>query len=116
MAKGQIRRLAAPNTTRTSNCRLSGIVLLCPGMKSLLSKFGFGSAVEEPQQLVHEDGPNLTGAELAVAYFSGRSGGDFYESIRVSPTRILFGLLDLAGKRDDSGPILEAAQACFRSA
>lgn len=85
-------------------------------MKSLLSRLGFGSAVAEPTQLVHQTSPDLNGAELAVAYFSGRAGGDFYEFTRVSPNRLLFGLLDLAGKRDDSRPILTAAQACFRAA
>jgi serine phosphatase RsbU (regulator of sigma subunit) len=85
-------------------------------MKRLLSRLGFGSAVEEPPQLVNATGPDLSGAELAVAYFSGRAGGDFYEAIRVSDHRLLFGLLDLAGKRDTSRPILAAAQACFRAA
>ncbi len=84
-------------------------------MKRLLSRLGFGSAVEEPPQLVHATSPDLTGAELAVAYFSGRAGGDFYELVRVSPHRFLFGLLDLAGKRDNSRPVLTAAQSCFRA-
>ena len=83
-------------------------------MKRLLSRLGFGS-VAEPQELVHATSPDINGAELAVAYFSGRAGGDFYEFSRVSPNRLLFGLLDLAGKRDDSRPILAAAQTCFRS-
>ncbi len=85
-------------------------------MKSLLSRLGFGSAVAELPQLVHAPAPELNGAELAVAYFSGRAGGDFYEFARVSPHRLLFGLLDLAGKRNDSRPVLAAAQACFRTA
>src|SRR5437667_2075273 len=85
-------------------------------MKALLSRLGFGSSVAEPAQLVHETSTDLNGAELTVAYFSGRAGGDFYEFCRVSPHRLLFGLLDLAGKRDDSGHVLSAAQSCFRSA
>ena len=85
-------------------------------MKSLLSRLGFGSAIEEPPQLVYETGPDIHGAALAVAYFSGRAGGDFYEFARVSPHRLLFGLLDLAGKRDNGRPILAAAQSCFRAA
>jgi serine phosphatase RsbU (regulator of sigma subunit) len=84
-------------------------------MKSLLSRLGFASALEEPSQLVHATSPDVNGAELAVAYFSGRAGGDFYEFARVSPHRVLFGLMDLAGKRDDSRPILAAAQSCFRA-
>jgi sigma-B regulation protein RsbU (phosphoserine phosphatase) len=85
-------------------------------MKGLLSKLGFGSAVAEPHELVHEAGPDLNGAQLAVAHFSGRAGGDIYEFARVSPNRLLFGLMDVAGKRETSRPILSAAQACFRSA
>ncbi len=84
-------------------------------MKSLLSRLGIGSAVEEVPQLVETHSSDLNGAGLAVAYFSGRAGGDFYEFARVSPHRLLFGLMDLAGKRDDSRPILSAAQACFRA-
>ena len=42
-------------------------------MKSLLSRLGFGSAVAEPTQLVHESGPDINGAQLSVAYFSGQA-------------------------------------------
>jgi serine phosphatase RsbU (regulator of sigma subunit) len=84
-------------------------------MAGLLSKLGFGSTVEEAPEIVHGDSPALQGADLAVAYFSSRAGGDFHEFLRVSPQRFLFGLLDLAGKRDASGPVLQAAQACFRA-
>lgn len=83
-------------------------------MKGLLSKLGFG-AVAEPPQLVHAPAPELNGAELAVSYFSGRAGGDFYDFARVSPNRLLFGLLDLAGKRDDCRHVLDAAHSCFRA-
>lgn len=85
-------------------------------MKRLLSKFGLGTAVQEAPYLVETKSPDVNGAELAVAYFSGRNGGDFYDFVRVAPHRLLFGLLDVAGKRDDGRPILSAAQATFRSA
>src|SRR5258708_33563329 len=84
-------------------------------MAGLLSRLGFGSTVEEVPEIVHGDTPALQGADLAVAYFSSRAGGDLHDFLRVSPHRFLFGLLDVAGKRDTSGPVLEAAQACFRS-
>jgi serine phosphatase RsbU (regulator of sigma subunit) len=83
-------------------------------MAGLLSKLGFGSTVEKAPEIVQGDSPALQGADLAVAYFSSRAGGDFHEFLRVSPQRFLFGLLDLAGKRETSGPVLQAAQACFR--
>ncbi len=83
-------------------------------MKALLSKF-FSPTVEEAPQIVHTDTPALQGADMSVAYFSPQAGGDFHDFVRVSPTRFLFGMLDLAGKRESSGPVLEAAQACFRN-
>jgi serine phosphatase RsbU (regulator of sigma subunit) len=83
-------------------------------MNALLSKL-FSSAVEAPPQIVHTNTPPLQGAAMAVAYFSPQAGGDFHTFVRVSPTRFLFGLLDVAGKRENSGPILQAAQACFLS-
>ncbi len=84
-------------------------------MAGLLSRLGFGSTVEEVPEIVQGDTPALQGADLAVAYFSSRAGGDLHDFLRVSPHRFLFGLLDVAGKRETSAPVLEAAQACFRS-
>jgi len=85
-------------------------------MRALLSKLGLAPAAEPAPQLVHTADSELKGASLAVAYFSGRAGGDFYEFVRVSPHRVLFGLLDVAGKREQNRPVLAAAQQCFRSA
>jgi serine phosphatase RsbU (regulator of sigma subunit) len=84
-------------------------------MGSLLSKLGFGSAPEEIPEIIQGDTPSLQGADMAVAFFSSRAGGDLHEFLRVGPNRFLFGLLDVAGKRETSGPVLQAAQACFRS-
>ena len=84
-------------------------------MKALLSKLRFGSKVEEVLEIVHGEIPMLQGADMAVAYFSSRAGGDFHDFQRASPTRFLFGLLDVAGKREANAAVLQAAQACFRS-
>ena len=84
-------------------------------MKTLLSKLRFGSKVEEVPEIVQGETHALQGADLAVAYFSSRAGGDFHDFLRASPTRFLFGLLDVAGKRDANAGVLEAAQTCFRS-
>ncbi len=84
-------------------------------MATLLSKLRFGSTAEEVPQIVVGDSPSLQGADLSVAYFSSRAGGDLHDFLRVSPHRFLFGLLDVAGKRETSGPVLQAAQSCFRS-
>ena len=58
--------------------------------------------------------PPLRGAEIAAAFAGKRCAGDFFDTIRVSPCRILFGLLDVAGKRDQNQHILYAAQHEFR--
>lgn len=84
-------------------------------MKRLLSKLGFGATNAEAAEIVQGETPALQGADMAVAYFSSRAGGDLHEFLRVSPNRFIFGLLDVAGKRETSGPVLQAAQACFRS-
>jgi serine phosphatase RsbU (regulator of sigma subunit) len=84
-------------------------------MRALLSKFGFGSKVEEAPEILQAESLALRGADMAVAYFSSRAGGDFHDFLRVSPTRFLFGLLDVAGKRETNAAVLEAAKTCFRS-
>jgi len=84
-------------------------------MKALLSKLRFGSKVEEAPEIVHAESPTLQGAEMAVTYFSSRAGGDFHDFLRVSPTRFVFGLLDVAGRREANLAVLQAAQTCFRS-
>jgi sigma-B regulation protein RsbU (phosphoserine phosphatase) len=59
--------------------------------------------------------PQMQGAELAAATYGDRVAGDFYDAIRVSPERILFGLLDVAGRRETNRDILTAAQEVFRT-
>ena len=63
----------------------------------------------------HSEGPVLRRAEIAAVYHSQRVAGDFYEFLRVGPSRVLFGLFDLAGRREDTRTILIAAQTTFRS-
>lgn len=58
--------------------------------------------------------PVLRHGEIAAAFAGERVGGDFYDSIRVNPSRVLFGLLDVAGRRPDNQQILGRAQQIFR--
>jgi serine phosphatase RsbU (regulator of sigma subunit) len=58
--------------------------------------------------------PKIDGAEIAATTYGKRVAGDFYDSLRVSPERILFGLLDVAGRRENNQNILSAAQKVFR--
>jgi serine phosphatase RsbU (regulator of sigma subunit) len=63
----------------------------------------------------HSDVPLLRGAEIASVYYNQRVAGDFYEFLRVGPSRVLFGLFDLAGRRQDTREILISAQYTFRT-
>jgi serine phosphatase RsbU (regulator of sigma subunit) len=58
--------------------------------------------------------PHIDGAEIAAVTYGARVAGDFYDSLRVSSERILFGLLDVAGRRENNQPVLTAAQEIFR--
>jgi serine phosphatase RsbU (regulator of sigma subunit) len=64
---------------------------------------------------LHSDVPALRGAEVAAIYHGCRVAGDFYEFLRVGAGRALFGLFDIAGRREDTRKILIAAQQTFRS-
>jgi serine phosphatase RsbU (regulator of sigma subunit) len=81
-------------------------------MRSLFRQRAQESPGIEPLPAVF---PKIEGAELAAAVIGQRVGGDFYDSLRVSPERVLFGLLDVAGRREENRGILAAAQQTFRS-
>lgn len=59
--------------------------------------------------------PKLNGADIAAVTLGEHVAGDFYDSIRVTPERVLFGLLDVAGRRETNRDILTAAQDRFRT-
>jgi phosphoserine phosphatase RsbU/P len=59
--------------------------------------------------------PKIAGVDLAAVFVGNRVAGDFYDSIRASPERVLIGLLDVAGRRDENRHILTAAQQIFRT-
>ena len=59
--------------------------------------------------------PKIEGAEIAAVFVGERVAGDFYDSVRVGPERVLFGLLDVAGRRVDNLGILAAAREMFRN-
>jgi serine phosphatase RsbU (regulator of sigma subunit) len=58
--------------------------------------------------------PKIQGADIAAVFAGQRVAGDFYDSIRVSLERVLFGLLDVSGRRLDTRTVLTAAQEIFR--
>src|SRR6266705_43280 len=67
-----------------------------------------------PHDPIHCDVPTLRGAEVAALYYDQRRAGDFYEFLRVARSRMLFALLDMAGRRADTRDLLRAAQKTFR--
>jgi phosphoserine phosphatase RsbU/P len=80
-------------------------------MRSLFRQPAQESPAIEPLPAVF---PKIQGAELAAAVAGQRLAGDFYDSLRVSPERVLFGLFDVAGRREENRGILTAAQQTFR--
>jgi len=59
--------------------------------------------------------PTIQGADVAAVFLGKRVAGDFYDSIRANSERVLIGLLDVAGRREDNRKILVAAQEVFRN-
>ncbi|MGA6987979.1 MAG: SpoIIE family protein phosphatase [Terriglobales bacterium] len=64
---------------------------------------------------LHCETPVLRHAEIAAMYSGQRVAGDFYEFLRVGPSRMLFVLLDIAGLRADTREVLIAVQKTFRT-
>src|SRR6202451_4374887 len=64
---------------------------------------------------IPDEFPKIDGAEIAATTYGRRVAGDFYDSLRVSPERILFGLLDIAGRRESNQVILSNTQKIFRT-
>jgi serine phosphatase RsbU (regulator of sigma subunit) len=60
------------------------------------------------------DCPQLSGADIAGVVHGERVGGDFYQFARATPTRVLFGLLDVAGAHKENHGIVEAANQTFQ--
>lgn len=82
-------------------------------MRSLFKRSGSSNVTTtEPVPTVF---PKIEGADIAALFAGKRMAGDFYDSVRVSPERVLVGLLDVAGLRDDNRHLLIAAQEIFRN-
>src|SRR5689334_23428257 len=57
----------------------------------------------------------VSGADISAVYFEQREGGDFYDFLRVGPSRLLFGMLDVSGNHEENQPILSMAKEKFES-
>src|SRR5580698_3736963 len=58
--------------------------------------------------------PPLSGAEIAGICHGERVGGDLYHFLRANRCRVIFGLLDVAGRREENHGIVEAAKRTFQ--
>src|SRR5215469_11868892 len=83
---------------------------------AMLSPFNSNSAIAPPvAEPVPTVFPQIEGADIAAVFVGKRIAGDFYDSIRVSSERVLIGLLDVAGRREDNRSLLVSAQEVFRA-
>src|SRR4029077_5970120 len=90
-------------------------VLAFPWGSGVLSRFRSSQSapvIVEPAPTVF---PQIGGADIAAVFTGKRIAGDFYDSIRTSPERVLIALLDVAGRREDNRHILNHAQEIFRT-
>lgn len=81
-------------------------------MRSLLKLAAVGSRPSVPAEFW---GSELQHARLTVSSYGRRRGGDCHDFFRISPAKICFALLDVAGRRDKNAAIIRAAQTAFRS-
>jgi serine phosphatase RsbU (regulator of sigma subunit) len=97
----------------TERADVGELKLPSPGFwRSLFKLDEVVMAIADP---LHCDAPTLRHAEIAAVYSGQRVAGDFYEFLRVGPSRMLFVLLDIAGLRADTREILIAVQKTFRT-
>jgi phosphoserine phosphatase RsbU/P len=57
----------------------------------------------------------LKEAQLATCSYGQRTGGDLHDYFRVNPDRVLFAMIDVAGRQEQNRAIVAAAQSAFRA-
>jgi len=67
------------------------------------------------RQPAPSDIPKLTSSDLAALYRAARVGGDFFEFMKVGDDRLVFVLLDIAGRRDQAMDIAACVQEMLRA-
>lgn len=73
-----------------------------------------GNPDPRPCDPIQAEVPELRDANMAATYYEPRIGGDLCDFIRVHPDRVLFALLDVAGRVKENNYIVSVAQATFR--
>lgn len=86
-----------------------------PAPKFWRSLFKEREIIPAPTEPIHCDVPVLRYAEISAMYTGQRVAGDFYEFLRGAPSRMLFALLDIAGRHADTREILTAVQGKLRT-
>jgi serine phosphatase RsbU (regulator of sigma subunit) len=105
--------MEAGRTFTTQENAMASFCYTLPSKTSMHALLNFarrkpaGSQVQALQEL--ED------AHLAAVYYDQRRGGDCHDFLRVSPSRVLFILLDVAGRAPDIREIVASTQNVFRS-
>ena len=59
--------------------------------------------------------PELQDAQLAALYYDHRLGGDCYAFHRPNPHRVLFALIDVAGRSEENRPVVAAVQSTLQA-
>lgn len=79
-------------------------------------RFSFQSAAPRVSRRLPERSPlpHTKTVEAGAEYALARMGGDFYEFLELSPSRLVFALFDFAGKRDAAMEIAATVQDVFR--
>jgi phosphoserine phosphatase RsbU/P len=60
--------------------------------------------------------PKLESLQVAAQYKGARLGGDFFDFVATGPSRLVFVMMDIAGKREEAMHIAAAVQDRFREA
>lgn len=78
-------------------------------------KLGFQRQRQSPSGITPSiaNFPQLSGAEIAGMVQGERVGGDLYRFLRANRCRVIFGLLDVAGRREENHGIVDAARQTF---
>jgi serine phosphatase RsbU (regulator of sigma subunit) len=76
-------------------------------------KFSFGGAATAPQPVRQPKTakfPELKHAEVAALYRAARIGGDYFDFFKPAPGKMMFMLMDVAGKRERALHVAAAVQ------
>ena len=80
-------------------------------------RFPFHGAAPQPARRLPQRSPlpRMKTVEAGAEYALARMGGDFYDFVEASSSRLAFALFDFAGKRDRAMEIAAATQDVFRA-